>query len=689
MNKWLLLVLCFYLQIVLCRAQEPSSSTIEQQLESNTEVQNAETGNDYYQQQLFYFKKHPININTAKPDDLRELQLLTDLQIDNLITYRQLLGNLKNKYELQAIPGWHNTLIEQILPYIQVTENLGYKQLQNNAQLGNHSFLIRYAQVLEKAKGYLPSTSNSSTPYRGSPEKLLLRYQYRYQRKLQWGFLAEKDAGEPAFNAQQRGLDFYSFHLFTTTPGLLKALAIGDFTVNMGQGLLQWQSLAFKKGADVISVKRQSALLRPYNSVGENNFQRGLGITLQHKHWEATAFGSFKYIDANVEKDTNSHSSFISSFLTSGYHRTLAELADKHTVQQLTYGGNLQFKRTNAHIGFNFITHQFSVPIQKNKEPYNLFALSGNSFSNASIDYGYTFNNAHFFGEIASNEKGAKALVAGMLLSMNAHADASLVYRSIAPNYTAINANAFTENSNPINENGLYMGLALRPMKVLKINGYVDVFQFPWLKFRIDKPSTGSGYFLQATYLPYKQLELYARYATESKSVNIAADTARNRLINIANRQVIRFHINYQYSHKLLLKHRVEWAWYNNHTLTQEHGFLLYVEQHYTTAKERLAANIRIQYVQANGYNARVYAYENDVRYSYAVPAFAENSFRYYINWQWRFLPSGSHRQRYDATLWLRFGQSLFQNKKTATGNLEDMAGSSKSEIKAQLIIQL
>ena len=78
-----------------------------------------------------------------------------------------------------------------------------------------------------------------------------------------------------------------------------RPLALGDFTVNMGQGLIQWQSLAFKKSVDVMGIKRQSAVLRPYNSAGEFNFHRGAGITIKKGNIEATAFASIRKLSAN------------------------------------------------------------------------------------------------------------------------------------------------------------------------------------------------------------------------------------------------------------------------------------------------------------------------------------------------------------------------------------------------------
>src|SRR6187549_883608 len=101
---------------------------------------------------------------------------------------------------------------------------------------------------------------------------------------------------------------------------MIQALAIGDFSVSMGQGLIQWQGLAFKKSADITGVKRQSATLRPYTSAGEFYFHRGAGITIKKGKIESTAFASIRKLSANFVADTSSSEEFISSFLTSGYH---------------------------------------------------------------------------------------------------------------------------------------------------------------------------------------------------------------------------------------------------------------------------------------------------------------------------------------------------------------------------------
>ncbi|HUM47984.1 MAG TPA: helix-hairpin-helix domain-containing protein, partial [Chitinophagales bacterium] len=49
----------------------------------------------------------PINLNAASDEDLKplhELGLLTDIQINSIITYREKIGNFISIYELQAVP---------------------------------------------------------------------------------------------------------------------------------------------------------------------------------------------------------------------------------------------------------------------------------------------------------------------------------------------------------------------------------------------------------------------------------------------------------------------------------------------------------------------------------------------------------------------------------------------------------
>src|SRR6185312_6774488 len=297
---------------------------------------------------------------------------------------------------------------------------------------GNSTLLFRAAQTLEKSKGYLLDRSTANNFYPGSPHKMLLRYKYKSGNALQYGLTAEKDAGEEFFRgAQKNGFDFYSAHFFVRDIGIIKSLAIGDFSVNMGQGLIQWQSLAVGKGAEITNTKRQSEVLKPYNSAGEIVFNRGVGITLQKKNLEATGFVSYRKLDAGFNTDTLDAIDHITSLQSSGYHRTTSEIAAKGIQRQLTFGGNVSFSNEKFHIGTNAVHYDFEYPITKADYLYNKFGISGKRAGNYSLDYSYTYKNMHFFGEAAIDEEFDKAFINGLLINADAKVAMTFLYRNI------------------------------------------------------------------------------------------------------------------------------------------------------------------------------------------------------------------------------------------------------------------
>ncbi|MGZ3882532.1 MAG: hypothetical protein ACXVBF_14380, partial [Flavisolibacter sp.] len=243
--------------------------------------------------------------------------MLNDLQVNNLIRYRSLLGNLISIFELQSIPGWSLVTINRVLPYIAVSNPQSSKQsFLPRFHNGDNSLLFRISRVLEKSKGYDTSLNSH---YLGDRNHLAFRYRYQYKDLLYFGITADKDAGEQFFRgAQSKGFDFYSFHFFARRVGWVKSLAIGDYTVNFGQGLIQWQGLAFGKSAEAVSIKRQSPALSPYRSAGEFYFNRGVAVTIQKGRLQSTLFGSYKKISGNIISDTTE---WFSSLGTSGYYR--------------------------------------------------------------------------------------------------------------------------------------------------------------------------------------------------------------------------------------------------------------------------------------------------------------------------------------------------------------------------------
>lgn len=677
----LTLTCVLYITAVKGQVTETTNSNTEQQLENITEnSEDAETEDDSYLQQLSQFLKNPVNLNTADEYTLKELFMLSPLQIQNLISYRNLFGTFINRYELQAVPGWNVRTIQKLLPYVTVSNPTDLiDAIGDRLQNGNHTILFRVSQVMEQSRGYKLDPSTVRNVYPGSPQRLFFRYRYTYKNLLQYGIVGEKDAGEEFFKgSQKQGFDFYSAHLFARNIGIIKSLAIGDFTVNMGQGLIQWQSLAFKKGPDISAIKRQAAVLRPYNSAGEFNFHRGVGVTIGKRNWEATVFGSYRNIDANFQASDSVlvDDDFVTSFQTSGLHRTASEVEDKAIQRQIAFGGNMSYRFNRLKLGLNAIQFNMKYPLVRASDPYNLFALSGKSFGNYSLDYSYTYKNIHVFGEAAMTNKQHPAIVSGMMLSVSNNVDMSLFYRNISRGYQSLYTNAFTESTFPTNEKGFYTGISIRPTSQWQIDAYADIYRFPWLRFRVNAPSTGSDYFVQLSYKPSRQIDFYTRYKRESKAINFNPESMpQNPVIN-QPRQNWRTQVSYKISRQFTLRNRIDMMWFDKKGGAASQGFLIFGDVLYKPMMKPISANMRLQFFQTDDYNSRLYAFENDVLYSFSIPVFYEKGYRYYIN------------INYDVskklTFWARWSQTIYPDRTTIGSGLDLINGNRRSETRIQ-----
>ena len=87
-------------------------------------------------------------------------------------------------------------------------------------------------------------------------------------------------------------------------------------------------------------------------------------------------------------------------------------------------------------------------------------------------------------------------------------------------------------------------------------------------------------------------------------------------------------------------------------------------------------ASMRLQYFETNGYNSRLYAYENDVLYSFSIPVFYDKGYRYYLNINYDINSKLS--------VWIKWAQTIYKDKNLIGSGLDEIKGSFKSEIKLQ-----
>ncbi|MCB0654467.1 MAG: helix-hairpin-helix domain-containing protein, partial [Saprospiraceae bacterium] len=241
-------------------------------------LQNTESEGDFdfntVFEELQFYQENPIDLNEAGEEDLQSLQLLSDIQILELLNYRRMAGDLISIYELQAIPSFDLLTIRRILPYVTVDKGIDDYQLSIPRMLaeGQNELYLRWSRIVEEQKGYSPlEEGQTAQRYLGDPNQFYLRFKHAYSNKLSYGITAEKDRGEEFFaGSNKQGFDFYSAHLFIKDYNrTIKAIAIGDYAVSFGQGLILYSGFGAGKSSYVMNIKRSARVLRPYTSVNE------------------------------------------------------------------------------------------------------------------------------------------------------------------------------------------------------------------------------------------------------------------------------------------------------------------------------------------------------------------------------------------------------------------------------------
>jgi hypothetical protein len=302
-----------------------------------------------------------------------------------------------------------------------------------------------------------------------------------------------------------------------------------------------------------------------------------------------------------------------------------------------------------------------------------MMALSG--------DYSWVVRNFNFFGEAArSSYSGAWANVHGVLFSMDPRVSFSLLYRNYQRGYQTFYNAGFSEGSNTQNESGIYAGMKLKLNSAWTLNSYVDLFKFPWMKYQVDAPSEGHEILIQPTYKPNKQLEIYARYREQLRQKNSRDSDGTVTEIEDVLQRNYRLNISFTISEAFTIKSRIEYVTINRPSNDPEQGMIITQDVLFKPKNLPFDLSLRYALFDTDSYDSRIYTYENNALYVFAVPAYYYQGSRAYILVRYSFLKH--------CDLWVRYGTFIYNNRDSVGSGAEEVQGSKKSEVTVQLRIK-
>ena len=616
--------------------------------------------------------QEPVNLNSATREQLEQFPFLSDIQIEHLLAYIYIHGQMETIYELQLVEELDRQTIQYLLPFVcikAINNEPAFRwktMLKDAGRYGKNEVLIRLDIPFYKRKGY-------EHTYLGPSVYNSVKYTFRYRDQLYAGGVAEKDAGEPfAALHNSYGYDYYSFYLLLQNCGRLKSLAVGNYRLSFGQGLVMSTDYLMGKTIYASSFNNRSTGIKRHSSTDEYNYFRGVATTVAlTKRLSVSAFYSHRNMDGVVTDGE------ITSVYKTGLHRSRKEADKKNLLTSQLTGGNVSYQQNHIRLGITGVYYVFNRPYEPELTGYSKYNIHGNHFYNLGIDYAYRWRRFSFQGETAIGKQGWASLNR-LQYSPVQDIQFILIHRFYSYDYWAMYAHSFGEGSTVQNEQGYYVGLETTPFSHWRFFVSFDLFSFPWKKYRINKPSRGTDGLIQATFTPRTNLSMYLKYRYKQKERDLTGSKGTLTL-PIFHHQ-LRYRLNYSLNDVFSSRTTLDYNHFHSQDRAATKGYQVTQMISSQLPWTRLFADVQGSYFCTDDYDSRVYVSEKGLLYTFYTPSFQGRGFRcavrlrYELNKHWLFIT--------------KFGETIYLNRNEIGSGNDLIYGNKKADIQMQLRIK-
>jgi len=607
-----------------------------------------------FTERLGELSENPVILNSASESELSRLFFLSEFQISSLIDYIHSTGKILSVFEIAAISGFDRQSVEMMIPFITLEGTPAQKKdtiRWNNNLLTNLSF----------------KPSENDTTSVGSSVKLLTKYRFR-AGGFSGGFTVEKDQGEKLLSGIPPLPDFLSANLTYTGNGIIRKIIIGDYSARFGLGTNT--NSGIRTGLSLsapgfISTRNE---IKQYTSSDENNFFRGVGASFSYKYFDLTLLYSKNNIDASCNETDTLEDRSVKTFLTGGIHNTNSLLNNKDAVTDEAFGVNLSGNYKNVRLGFTWSGDRFSLPVKPDRSSAeSLFDFEGTQNNIYTLSYNALIKRNMPFGELSLNDAERSAFVQGISLRPSDRLSLNFIYRDYDAGFFSFHGKGPGSGSSTENEQGLTGTLAFEAAKHLFLSGGVDVYRSDWLKYRNSGPSEGIKKEIRLKYTPAETMTFDLTYNYRMRMYDSGYSNGIPEQPG-TNTRHYRFSFRYLINDYTTITSRLD---YNCVEPSGSKGVVLVQDLNYRLRKIPLSIWFRYCLFSTDDWDSRIYCYENDLLYSFSIPALSGKGTRSYILLKYEIGKSAEFRIKYGLTS-LESESEIFEEK---------------SEIKAQFRI--
>jgi hypothetical protein len=587
---------------------------------------------ELYFEQLHELVENPVMINSVDEAEISRLFFLSEFQVKAIKDYVQTSGKIVSFYEIAGIPGFDRQTTEMMIPFISLSSK------ENNVP---DTIIFRNTLLTN----LIIKPGETDTTSLGSPWKILSKYRFNAWR-FEGGFTIEKDQGEKFISGSPSLPDFLSAHLSYSGKGIIRKIILGDFSSRFGLGTNI--NTGIRTGLSLTSpgyVPGRSEI-RPYTSTDENNFFRGGAAEFFLKKLGLILFYSHKRIDATIRASADSSAFFVESFYKTGLHNTLSLNDKKDAVAETSYGINLSFNFKFLKVGLCWSENRFLLPVKTDKSnAEDLYKFEGSRNQIYSLYYNSLINRILLFGELSLNDSQNLALIQGVTLRPSDRLILNILYRNYAPGFESFHGNGPGNISSTSNEQGILGNFIFEAAKHLFISAGCDISNSPWLKYRCSFPSLAKKEEIRIKYLPLENLSFDLSYNFRYSMLDNPHENGIARVEEVKTRTVkgqARFALN-----NVTFALRAD---YKIADPSDSKGMLLLHDIIYRFRQVPVTLWFRYCIFNTDNWDSRLYTYENDLLYSFSIPALSGKGSRSYIMAKWEINDIAELRVKYSLT---------------------------------------
>ena len=581
----------------------------------------------------------PVRINSAEKEELSRLFFLSDFQVSTLSAYITSTGKILSVYEIANIPGFDRETALMILPFISLEE------VQNKQAAYYYLKNTILTNIIWK-------TGDDDTTQLGSPIKILTKYRFNADG-FSGGFIAEKDSGEELLTGDPPLPDLLCGHFAWNGKGVIRRIIIGDYSARFGQGTNINTGLRTALSMHAPGYMSSRSEIRPYTSTDENNFFRGAGAELTFRNLDASLLCSGNSIDASIEPGPESE--YIRSFYTGGLHNTSSSLRKKDAITDIMFGINLSYNFKNLRLGATWSKESFSLPVKtEENQPEKVFGFTGSNNTLYSIYYNSLIHRILLYGEFTADNRLGFAVLQGLTIRPSDRLNLNLLYRHYDEKFFSFHGNGPGGTQTAGGNKSMLGSFIFEAAKHLFISGGCDIQEYPWLRYRTSSPSYRIRREIRLRYLPTEKFLAEGAYYY---NLSTSDDEEKTSIPGLKKNTTRSYSTTVRYSlyDNLTLGTRI---YFKHNEQAENTGMLMLQEINYRFLSIPLTLWARYSLFSTDDWDTRIYTYENDLLYSFSIPALYGRGSRNYLMAEWKINDKAEMRFKYGIVSKLQTGDN-------------------------------